>query len=301
MRHLSQPETAEQLGQLFGGASRTTVASADLRTELPSSLSDQQGLAMLDIPTESDMAGVPERDAAPSAFQAKTADTLAAVRDNTYFRPAESKAWFGMFKRLLDGRRGQPVEDSFGELTYTQLLKQPDVYRGRVVTVRGVVRREELLRVPKNSLGLESYHRLWIEPVGGTDWPIVTYCLHLPEKFPRGDHLDAAVSVTGYFFKNWSYPWRDGLGIAPVVLSGEVSWTEPTTANAIAPKTRQSLPRTALIAGAIAAVAVYLTIRTTSFSRRSLASTPAAVSGGEDAEAQAIREQLQALAESESA
>jgi hypothetical protein len=52
------------------------------------------------------------------------------------------------------------------------------------------------------------------------------YALTLPDEFPQGDELRADVTVTGLYFKNWSYSYDDGL---PLTLQG-VIWVATGTA-----------------------------------------------------------------------
>jgi hypothetical protein len=35
---------------------------------------------------------------------------------------------------------------------------------------------------------------------------------------------DVNITVNGIFFKNWSYSWQEGLGLAPVILAKTVEW-----------------------------------------------------------------------------
>lgn len=150
---------------------------------------------------------------------------LSSVEDNTYFRSEENPAWFA----VLDYLKSTPGEGDLPiEVTYAQLIDQPDTYRGRAVAIRGTAMREELLDAPENNVGIDSYHRLIIRPQGGGVWPIVVYCLSLPPEFPSGDKIKAEVEVAGIFFKNWSYSWQGGLGLAPVVLANTFDWQPPS-------------------------------------------------------------------------
>jgi hypothetical protein len=151
---------------------------------------------------------------------------LREIQDNTSFRPQEQAAWFALLTRLQQSTPSSLSQQSMGTLSYTQLLQQPDVYRGKIVTLNGTVLREERLHVPENSVDIHTYHRLILKPAGGGEWPFVIYVLKLPAKFPHGDHLRAQIEVTGYFFKNWSYSWGDGLGLAPVVLAANIHWVQ---------------------------------------------------------------------------
>ena len=112
---------------------------------------------------------------------------------------------------------------SLGEVTYVQLVDQPRAYRAKVVTVRGTVRQVTEQTPAENDIGLESYYRLVVQPSDGTVWPFFVYCLELPEDFAEEQDPAIDVTATGYFFKNLSYRWQDGLGIAPVILAKTVT------------------------------------------------------------------------------
>jgi hypothetical protein len=158
---------------------------------------------------------------------------LNAIRDNTVFRSAEMDAWFRLFERLSRGEAAEHDMNAAPMVSFGQLFRQPDVYRGRLVTVLGSVRRVEFMNAPENLYGIERYFRLVLEPVGANS-PIIIYSLELPDGFPAlrlanqpGTYvdLDEDVQITGYFFKRWPYPARDGTRLAPVVLTRSFSWT----------------------------------------------------------------------------
>ena len=67
------------------------------------------------------------------------------------------------------------------------------------------------------------------------------YCLELPEDFPESDDPAIDVTATGYFFKNLSYRWQDGLGIAPVILAKSVT-IDASGANSDAPAAAARMP-----------------------------------------------------------
>jgi hypothetical protein len=153
------------------------------------------------------------------------------VKDNATFVPAEQDAWF----LLWDEVDRTPVKElnrqAVGPVTYAQLVNQPKVYRGLPVQVRGRVLRESVKQAPENSLGVEEYHQLILAPIGGGDWPVMVYVRELPEGFPRGEGLAVDLSVVGLFFKNWSYPYEGGMGLAPVIVADAIEW-RPTSAPA---------------------------------------------------------------------
>lgn len=292
MRQLNQPETAERLGRLFSTREESSEPSVDA---FQAAKSDQNLELESAASNNSNPRATDDRELATEA----NADVWAAVEDNTYFRPAEGEAWFGLWQRLQATNFAQLEQQTQGSLTYAQLLKQPDFYRGKVVTIRGTVRREELANAPNNAVGITSYHRLWIEPQGGANWPIVVYCLNLDEQFPRGDQLKVPVTATGYYFKNWSYPYQGGLGIAPVVLSKQIEWTS-NVADATRRKQAQvSLQQMVVIAIVFAILVVFWVVRSTRRPSRRRLSVGANSSDVTEHSPATIREQLNKLADAE--
>ena len=110
------------------------------------------------------------------------------------------------------------------------------------MTVRGTVRQVTKQTPAENDVGLQSYYRLVVQPSDGTVWPFFVYCLELPEDFAESRRPAIDVTATGYFFKNLSYRWQDGLGIAPVVLAKTVT-VDAGGADSEAPAAACSYPR----------------------------------------------------------
>jgi len=239
MRQLDRPRTAQRLEQLFTSP-RPTAAPLVPDFHVPVQEAGPPG-----DETEEEIAG------------------LAQVKDKTYFRPAEREAWFSLFGKLQQMDDHQLSSETCGEVSYAQFLQQPEVYRGRLVTIVGKVLREEIEQPAENQRGIDSYHRLWIHPQGGGHWPLVVYCLQLPPEFPRGENLGAPVSVTGFFFKNWSYAYQEGLGLAPVVLASHLDWQPPQVQPRVQPITSQNLMVAVTLACVFAAITTWLAMRHT--------------------------------------
>lgn len=235
IRTLREPETAARIDRVF----IQHAASHDTQPTIREALDAEPQGADMGSPPEEIATGQTENNRAPheSRFD------MSAVRDNTFFRPEESDAWFAVWAWLADSPPGPPGSRSLEEISYAQLIDQPDIYRGEVITIRGTAHREELLDAPANNLGIEQYHRLVLRPKGGRVWPMVVYSRQLPPDFPRGEDIRADVEVTGVFFKNWSYAWEGGLGLAPVVLASTVGWQPPVV---VAPVRTQVSVRTVL-------------------------------------------------------
>ncbi|MBN2023762.1 MAG: hypothetical protein JW809_13325 [Pirellulales bacterium] len=152
------------------------------------------------------------------------AEWLAAIKDNTVLRPAEDAAWFGLLKILARTEPAALAKASIGRVTRIELFEQLPAYRGELVTVRGTVRGALRKEPPSNAAGIARYDQLWIEPEDSPGWPVVVYCLELPEGFPTGDGLAEPVAVTGFVFKRWLYRSKRGMEVAPLLLARGVDW-----------------------------------------------------------------------------
>ena len=170
----------------------------------------------------------PVRNASPlpQTLTALQRERFAAVQDNTFFREEETDAWFyvlGLLKGIEPNVSAPPA-------TYAQLVSQPDYYRGQPVQVRGTIRRIEQVTPAANDLGIHSLHRMILQPQGGEVWPMTLYSIEPPSEAPAGD-VRLPATATGYFFKNQSYRWQDGLGVTPVVLVRSVRFDTPAVAS----------------------------------------------------------------------
>ena len=163
---------------------------------------------------------------------------LDAIRDNTVFRKAEKDAWFRMLEQLDQRDLSALQQASLGYVGFLQLYKQPESYRGKLVTVAGTIRLGYYREAPPNLYGIPGYYVFWLRPAGGTS-PIVVYCLEIPEGFPdvarlerdgQRPQLDEAAEFTGFFFKRWAYRAQDDTRLAPLVLAKIPRWERPADA-----------------------------------------------------------------------
>jgi hypothetical protein len=208
------------------------------------------------------------------AQQRQTLDTLQQlldevaldkIEDNTVHRLSESDAWFRFLEILAESELPQLQHASTGPVGFLQLYKQPDFYRGKLVTVRGEANLVYHVHAPKNIYGISEYYIFWMRPAGGPDSPIVVYSLEVPPDFPditktspgkqRGE-VREEVEFTGYFFKNYAYRAKDGTRIAPLVLAKVPRWQPP----AVDLNTTGQLPSVPVAVFAFLALAVVATL-----------------------------------------
>lgn len=163
-------------------------------------------------------------EAAPEPFpqdRAAPAEALAKVRDDTVFREADSDAWFALWQSLRQRDPAALDREAGPTVGFTELFGQPRSFRGRLVRLRGTLRRLQRVGAAPNAAGIEGYWQGWLDPEGGPASPIVIYFLALPETIRPGTRLVEPVEVVGYFFKRWAYQATDTIRTAPLVLSLE--------------------------------------------------------------------------------
>jgi hypothetical protein len=171
------------------------------------------------VPSE----GIVEAD--PAAFlRGLRTDYLIPVRDDTVFRDAESDGWLHLLETLMKTDPKTLSAASVGKISFRQLYEQPKFYRGKVVSLAGMVRGVRQVPAMANDLGIKHYYQLSLEPHGEPNQLVVVYALNLPKGFPQGDSVEAAVQLTGFFFKRWAYASKDAVRTAPLVLVNTVTW-----------------------------------------------------------------------------
>jgi hypothetical protein len=192
---------------------------------------------------------------------------IEAIVDNSITRPSDAPAWFRLLEQLQATEQAQLDTPQVPQVGFVELFDQPDVYRGKLVRVEGVIKLAKRVRPRENPLGIDEYYMFWLRPDGSSS-PMAIYTLELPPDFPELDYqgveLDTRASFTGFFFKRWVYAAGDGPRIAPELLAKIPTWTpEPAAKRPALPQTNVI---TMIIAGAAAlgiaiAVLVYLTAR----------------------------------------
>jgi hypothetical protein len=102
------------------------------------------------------------------------------------------------------------------------LFTRPDVYRGRPVTIHGVMRKLTRFDLGENSLGLDEAYEGWVYTSDSQGHPVVVIFTSKDERLPVKGDLQEEVRFTGYFFKMYGYEAVDTARKAPLILAGEV-------------------------------------------------------------------------------
>ena len=83
----------------------------------------------------------PNTDTARQLFPGVKPEYFEPVADHKVFHAEDHRAWFHLLDILADHDTEALELASTGEVSFGQLFEQPEVYRGRLVTIRGTARR----------------------------------------------------------------------------------------------------------------------------------------------------------------
>ncbi|MDZ7617162.1 MAG: hypothetical protein U1E05_09170 [Patescibacteria group bacterium] len=254
------PTVGRALQAMFGGRQGDGhVKTSDVDTRL---LEDRPASSMPDAfisPREVQ----PPADAAESLFSGVNPAFLGTVRDDAFFRAAEYDAWFHLFQILAKTDPAELARASEGRVSFVQLFQQSNDYRGRLVSLKGTVRRAFPLRPPKNDYGIDRYYQLWLFTDDNPSSPVILYCLEIPEDFPTGMTLVEPVEVVGFYFKRLAYEAADTLRTAPTLLARGIQWQPAPATEPVGPPSSGSPWMVLGVAAAFsAAIVAYVYLKT---------------------------------------
>lgn len=107
---------------------------------------------------------------------------------------------------------------------FVDLFTHPEFYRGRPVTLRGVMRKLTKFELGKNTLGLDQAYEGWVYTSDSQGNPAVVIFTSKDDKLPVNGDIQEEVEFTGYYFKMYGYDAQDVTRKAPMILAGEVRW-----------------------------------------------------------------------------
>lgn len=154
------------------------------------------------------------------------------VDDRAWLGGQEHEAFFHTLATLQYTPLDQLIAGAKSSVSRLQLFRQPKEYRGELIKIRGMLRRERYIKAAKNGYEIDGYHELCIF-TDRTKNPVLVYCLELPAEFPRGTQLAEEVAVPAVFIKRLAFNDQDGVTTAPVLLAKGLShWAPNEQANA---------------------------------------------------------------------
>ncbi|HMO12877.1 MAG TPA: hypothetical protein PKD64_03620 [Pirellulaceae bacterium] len=106
------------------------------------------------------------------------------IKDGTAeIRDVELPAWLDLMESLASQSSAEIASRSLGFVDITQLMGQTSAYRGKVVSIRGMLLR--IQRQPISEPIQEQHHvfELWIAPLRPSVFPFSVYALEAPDEF----------------------------------------------------------------------------------------------------------------------
>lgn len=115
---------------------------------------------------------------------------------------------------------------------FVDIFQNPDYWQGRLLTLRGHVRRVMTHAGDPQLFQGQPLHELWLFTEDSQHIPTVVVCPTLPRDFPVGAEVIDSVQVTGCFFKTYVYRAQSETRVAPLLLAGHIEWT-PTASQVL--------------------------------------------------------------------
>ena len=147
---------------------------------------------------------------------------LQLAEETPLSRQKEFAADFREERRLANPRYAKRKPTDYEP--FVDLYQNPDEYRGRPVTLHGVLRKLTKFDPGSNALGISEAYEGWLYTDDAQGIPTVVVFTSKPQNLSVGGDLTEEVRVTGYFLKLHGYEAQDGLRKAPLLLAGEVEW-----------------------------------------------------------------------------
>jgi hypothetical protein len=116
----------------------------------------------------------------------------------------------------------QKQPDSFP--MFVDVFQNPNRWLGRMVTLKGHVRRVTTYSGDSTLFDSQPLHELWLFTDDSQQNPAVIVTPTLPKDFPVSSELIDSVTVTGCFFKMYVYRSQQENRLAPLLLAGHVKW-----------------------------------------------------------------------------
>lgn len=150
---------------------------------------------------------------------------------------------------LRESRFAKHQRDPDSFPLYVDVFQNPDRWRGRLVTLKGHVRRVITYNGDSTLFDSQPLHELWLFTDDSQSNPAVIVTPSLPADFPVSSPLTDSVTVTGCFFKMYTYRSQQENRMAPLLLAGHVSWN-PSAEHIVALAKEGHIPATSQLLAA---------------------------------------------------
>ena len=193
----------------------------------------------------------PPRLALPPSGAEFPRERLQGVSDLTNgFVESERDSYFGLLAHARDTRhatqqqaartnleaaqatfRADPKNRRKSHQLFYDLVTHPDAWRGQPVTLRGYIRDLTPMEAGENPERLGTLYQAHLFTADSAQFPYVIVCSRIPEGLPTPSARRPTdyITVTGYFYKLWTYRagTESGHWSAPLILADRLEWTPP--------------------------------------------------------------------------
>jgi len=109
---------------------------------------------------------------------------------------------------------------------FVDIVQRPDQFRGKPVTLKGYIQGLDTMDAGENDEGLQTLHQAYLYTADSLQNPYVVVTREIPPDIPRPKKGSPTndVTVTGYFFKIWSYEAQRGNWAGPLILADRLEW-----------------------------------------------------------------------------
>ena len=151
------------------------------------------------------------------------------ILDNSPIFSAEVPAEAQFIQVLNDSSVQTIREHCIGRVLFAQYSKQRQTYRGKVIRLKGVLKRVNRWPMPEDKFAVDALYECWIMPSDCQSEPIIVYCLQLPEgaDIAFGEDMEAAVAVDAVFYKRYNYESLQGIRCAPMFFAKVPEYVQP--------------------------------------------------------------------------
>lgn len=147
------------------------------------------------------------------------------------------------------------------DLTYAQLLNEPEKHRGAIVHVEGILKRLLRFEAPPAAGVATLYEGSIFDPLIEGANPVRIVCTDLPDALFEGRELNERVAFDGFFFKRERYRTERGRHDAPLVIGRAPVLLKRTPKSAFAQQQRkQAALATTSLVGAVAPDGILLAL-----------------------------------------
>lgn len=133
---------------------------------------------------------------------------LKSVKDNSLgIRAAEREDYYATLSAAAQTPLGEQTLVA-KRIPYTMLMAEPWEHRGKLVTIKGRLRRLKPVRANGNSFDIQQLYDAWIFTDDSGSSPYHVVCTSIPSDLSPADVFKRSppeVQVTGYFFKSQGY------------------------------------------------------------------------------------------------